>query len=164
MNTAQKYSITAADHAHYEGIVELFTSPEELFLIYPSGTWPFDKMQLKGLSKKRSDFTVALDGDRVIGFASIYTHLSRDKYFIGNVVIAISHRGRGIGSALICHMCDLVFNRYAPRVNISVFSFNTSALLLYTSLGFKPFDIEKRTMPNGSSTALLHMHLDAQSR
>ncbi|MEW8201628.1 MAG: hypothetical protein AB2764_05890 [Candidatus Thiodiazotropha endolucinida] len=43
MSSAEQYDITAADNNHFEGIVELFTTPEELFLIYPSGTWPFDK-------------------------------------------------------------------------------------------------------------------------
>ena len=71
MSATQEYLITTADNAHYEGIIELFTSPEELFLIYPSGSWPFDRAQLEKLARKRSDFTVVLDGKRVIGVVAL---------------------------------------------------------------------------------------------
>jgi ribosomal protein S18 acetylase RimI-like enzyme len=163
MRTLEKYDIMAADNSHYEGIIELFTSPEELFLIYPSGTWPFDRTQLERLNKERSDFTVVLDNRQVIGFANLYTNISGDRYFIGNLVISDAYRGQGIGRHLVCHMCDLIFDHYAATVYIAVFTFNTAALLLYATLGFKPYDIERRTMPNGDSAALLHMRLDARS-
>jgi ribosomal protein S18 acetylase RimI-like enzyme len=160
---AEKYELAAADDSHYKGILELFTSPEELFLIYPSGSWPFDRRQLERLGKERSDFTVVMDNQQVIGFANIYTNISSDRYFIGNVVISRAYRGQAIGRRLVCHMCDLIFDHYASTVFISVFTFNTAALLLYASLGFKPYDLERRTMPNGDSAALLHMRLDARS-
>ncbi|MEW8152901.1 MAG: GNAT family N-acetyltransferase [Candidatus Thiodiazotropha endolucinida] len=163
MSSAEQYDITAADNNHFEGIVELFTTPEELFLIYPSGSWPFDKAQLERLSRERSDFTVVLDNGRVIGFANLYTSIAGDRYFIGNLVISDAYRGQGIGRRLVRHMCDRIFERYASTVYISVFTDNTPALLLYASLGFMPFDIERRTTPKGDSAVLLHMRLDARS-
>ncbi|MCG8049369.1 MAG: GNAT family N-acetyltransferase [Candidatus Thiodiazotropha endolucinida] len=163
MSSAEQYDITTADNTHFEGIVELFTTPEEFFLIYPSGTWPFDKAQLERLSRERRDFTVVLDTGRVIGFANLYTSIAGDRYFIGNVVISDTYRGQGIGRRLVRHMCDRIFDRYASTVYISVFTDNTPALLLYASLGFMPFNIERRTTPKGDSAALLHMRLDARS-
>ncbi|MBT3093227.1 MAG: GNAT family N-acetyltransferase [Candidatus Thiodiazotropha sp. (ex Lucina pensylvanica)] len=163
MSSAEQYDITAADNNHFEGIVELFTTPEEFFLIYPSGTWPFEKAQLERLSRERRDFTVVLDTGRVIGFANLYTSIAGDRYFIGNLVISDAYRGQGIGRRLIRHMCDRIFERYASTVYISVFTDNTPALLLYASLGFMPYDIELRTTPKGDSAALLHMRLDARS-
>ncbi|MBT3046744.1 MAG: GNAT family N-acetyltransferase [gamma proteobacterium symbiont of Ctena orbiculata] len=163
MSIAEKYVITAADGSHYDEIAALFTTPEELFLIYPSGSWPFDRAQLERVSKERSDFTVVLDKQRVIGFANLYTNTAGDRYFIGNIVVSDAYRGQGIGRRLVRHMCDLIFDHYASTVYISVFASNTAALLLYTALGFKPYDIERRTPPNGDSAALLHMRLDARS-
>ncbi|MBV2108340.1 MAG: GNAT family N-acetyltransferase [Candidatus Thiodiazotropha sp. (ex Ctena orbiculata)] len=163
MSIAEKYDITAADSSHFDEIVDLFTSPEELFMIYPGGTWPFDRLQLARLEEERSDFTVVLDDKRVIGFANLYKNISGDRFFIGNVIVAEAYRGQGIGRRLVCHMCGLIFDLYAPTVYLSVFTSNTSALLLYASLGFKPFDMEQRTAPNGDNTALLHMRLDARS-
>ncbi|MBT3045302.1 MAG: GNAT family N-acetyltransferase [Candidatus Thiodiazotropha sp. (ex Codakia orbicularis)] len=163
MSSAEQYDITAADNTHFERIVELFTTPEELFLVFPSGTWPFDKAQLERLSRERRDFTVVLDTGRVIGFANLYTSIAGDRYFIGNLVISDAYRGKGIGRRLVRHMCDRIFDRYASTVYISVFTDNTPALLLYASLGFMPYDIERRTTPKGDSAALLHMRLDARS-
>ncbi|MEW8657546.1 MAG: GNAT family N-acetyltransferase [Candidatus Thiodiazotropha endolucinida] len=163
MSSAEQYDITAADNTHFGRIVELFTTPEELFLIFPSGSWPFDKAQLERLSRERRDFTVVLDNGQVIGFANLYTSIAGDRYFIGNVVISDTYRGQGIGRRLVRHMCDRIFDRYASTVYISVFTDNTPALLLYASLGFMPYDIEQRTTPNGDSVALLHMRLDTRS-
>jgi ribosomal protein S18 acetylase RimI-like enzyme len=163
MGNQEKYTNSNTEEIHYRGILNLFTSPEELFLIYPSGSWPFDLSQLERLARKRSDFTVALDGSRAIGFANIYTNSSQDEYFIGNVVVAGTHRSQGIGRALIRYMCSLIFDHYTSTVYISVFTFNTTALLLYASLGFKPYHLEQRTMRNGDCTALLYMRLDSRS-
>ncbi|MCU7924866.1 MAG: GNAT family N-acetyltransferase [Candidatus Thiodiazotropha sp. (ex Dulcina madagascariensis)] len=159
MSTASQYQIIAADASHFNGIVQLIQSPEELFLIHPGGTWPFDTVQLQQLSKARSDFTVVMDQDTIIGFANLYRNLSGDRLFIGNVVVSDSYRGQGVGRRLICHMCDIIFDRYASEVHISVFNFNTPALLLYASLGFKPYDLERRRMPNGDYSVLIHMRL-----
>jgi ribosomal protein S18 acetylase RimI-like enzyme len=60
-------------------------------------------------------------------------------------------------------MCDLIFDHYASTVYISVFNNNTKALLLYMSLGFKPFEIEQRRMSNGATTALIHMRLNMRN-
>ncbi|MCU7917649.1 MAG: GNAT family N-acetyltransferase [Candidatus Thiodiazotropha sp. (ex Epidulcina cf. delphinae)] len=159
MSIADRYQIVSADATHFNGIVQLIQSPEELFLIHPSGTWPFDIAQLQQLSQERSNFTVVMDQDTIIGFADLYRNLAGDKLFIGNVVVSDNYRGQGVGRQLICHMCDIIFDRYAPEVHISVFSFNTPALLLYASLGFKPYDLERRRMPNGDFSALIHMRL-----
>lgn len=159
MNHTNQYKIVVANVSHYSGILRLITSPEELYLVYPSGIWPFDTAQLNQLSKERSDFTVVLDQERVIGFANLYENLSGDKLFIGNVVISDTYRSQGIGKRLIRHMCDIIFNRYASEVHISVFNFNTPALLLYASLGFRPYDLEQRSLPDGKFSVLIHMRL-----
>ncbi|MEW8096660.1 MAG: GNAT family N-acetyltransferase [Candidatus Thiodiazotropha endolucinida] len=158
-----RFEITSASESHYDGILELFTTPDEFYLIYPSGIWPFDRSQLERLARERSDFTVVLDSKQVIGFANLYTSIAGDRYFIGNLVISDAYRGQGIGRRLVRHMCDRIFERYASTVYISVFTDNTPALLLYASLGFMPFDIERRTTPKGDSAALLYMRLDARS-
>ncbi|MCU7929908.1 MAG: GNAT family N-acetyltransferase [Candidatus Thiodiazotropha sp. (ex Codakia rugifera)] len=163
MNHTNQYKIVVADVSHYSGILQLITSPEELYLVYPSGIWPLDKAQLNQLSKERSDFTVVLDREKVIGFANLYRNLSGDKLFIGNVVISDAYRNRGIGKRLICHMCNIIFNRYASEVHISVFNINTPALLLYASLGFRPYDLEQRSLPNGNVSVLIHMHLNRKT-
>ncbi|MES9991801.1 MAG: GNAT family N-acetyltransferase [Candidatus Thiodiazotropha sp.] len=162
-NPLDRFKITKADESHYDDIIALIKSPDELFLIYPAGNWPFDRSQLQSLALQRSDLTVVLDARHVIGFANIYRNNSGDKFFIGNVVISEACRGKGLGRRLVQHMCDLIFDHYASTVHISVFNFNTKALLLYTKLGFRPYEIELHTMPNGDNAALIHMRLDSRN-
>jgi ribosomal protein S18 acetylase RimI-like enzyme len=157
------YKITPADKMHFNGIVDLFCSAEELFMIYPSASWPFDIAQLQQLSRLRTDLTVVLDGELIIGFANLYRNLSGDRIFVGNVVISGAYRGIGLGRQLVCHMCDIVFEHYAKEVHITVFNHNTPALMLYTSLGFKPYDLERRLTPEGKPVMAIHMRLNRRS-
>lgn len=152
-----------ANPSHYNGILSLFQSPEELFLIYPSATWPFDLPQLNKLSQQRTDLTVAIDKNAVIGFANLYRNQSGEKVFIGNVVVADAYRGKGVGRRVICHMCDQVFEKYASEVHLTVFNQNTPALILYTSLGFKAYDLELRHTPQGEPVIAIHMQLNRRS-
>jgi ribosomal protein S18 acetylase RimI-like enzyme len=57
-------------------------------------------------------------------------------------------------------MVQLAFEKYrVPEVRISVFDSNVPALLLYGTLGFRPYDLEQRIDPEGNRVALIHMRL-----
>lgn len=104
--------------------------------------------------------TVLLAEGEVAGFASFYRHRKGRYVFIGNVVIDRSHRGRGLGRRIVVHLATLAFQEYdLPMVRISVHSRNASALLLYGSLGFKPYALEARKDFRGERVALLHLSL-----
>ena len=152
--------IREASRCDYEGISNLITNEDELFLVYPSGSYPFTIDQVKRLSQLRKDLTVLTLEDKVVGFANFYD-LEPEKFvFIGNVVIDRSFRGEGLGKKIIMHMLKIAFEKYKlPEVRISVFSDNAPALLLYSRFGFCPYDIEERKNPKGESVALIHMRL-----
>ncbi len=149
----------SATEAHYKGILNLVPSREELYLVYPSGTFPLDNSQLQQLAKTRSDLTVAIDGEHVVAFANLYQVNQSCSAFIGNVVVANSHRGQGIGKALTLHMAEVCQVKYEATPHLSVFNFNTKALLMYTGLGFKPYAIEQRENLTKEPVALVHMSL-----
>jgi len=151
--------ILAADRSHYAGIVKLITSREELFQFYPCGSYPFDEDQLLRLAERRRDLTVVMEQGEVIGFANIYGVFPGQRAFIGNVLVSKHHRGLGIGKRLVRHMMGLAFDQYGDEVRLSVFGFNARALLLYASLGFKPYDVEQRITPDGERVALIHMRV-----
>ena len=48
------------------------------------------------------------------------------------------------------------------EARISVFSDNTPALLLYSKLGFEPYQVEQRKNFNKDRVALLHMKMDRE--
>ena len=149
-----------ATEVDFENICHLFTSKQELFWIYPKGSYPFTPDQLRELNAVRRDLTVALHGDNIVGFANLYDFEPDSHVFIGNVVVAPEFRGKGLGRALVTHMSDLAKNKYSlPEVRISVFSDNIKAVLLYASFGFSPYKIEERRDYSGKRVALLHMKL-----
>lgn len=153
--------IRAAAAADFEGIVQLMPDRDELFYIYPRGTYPFSISQLEQLAKERLALTVAVDKAQVVGFANLYDLEPGKHVFIGNVVVDRAWRGRGIGRSLVEHMIKVARDEYSmPRVRISVFNENTPALLLYLGAGFSPYAAEQRTDPTGRSVVLLHMSND----
>jgi len=153
--------IREAREQDFVQICTLFTSEEELFWIYPSGTYPFTMDQLRHLSEVRCDLTVAEEEGKILGFANLYKLEPGKWVFIGNVVVDRQCRGKGLGRKLVAYMLDLATNIYSlPEVKIAVFSDNTTALLLYSSFGFVPYEVEERPDFSGTRVALIHMSLN----
>jgi ribosomal protein S18 acetylase RimI-like enzyme len=131
-----------------------------LFLVYPKGEHPFTVEQLRFLAETRKELTVAVENGEVIGFANLYDIQPRLWAFIGNVIVAKTSRGRGVGRALVAYMIRQAFALYdIKEVRISVFEQNAPALSLYRDMNFKPYSIEERTTPSGSRTELIHMSI-----
>ena len=145
---------------HFAGIAALVPSADALYRIYPSATFPLDKSQLLELMETRKELTVLVDEGQVVGFANLYNVQVNESAFIGNVVVAASHRGLGLGTTLMLHMAEVCQTKYNANAHLSVFNFNTSALLLYTKLGFKPYAVEQRFNIEKQPVALIHMKLE----
>ena len=152
-----------AEQSDYAAISQLITCEEELFLIFPKGRYPFTVDQVQQLAQYRKALTVMEKNQQIIGFANLYDHNPDRWIFIGNVVVSKSQRGKGLGGHIVNHMLELAFNQYGvPETRISVFNYNTPALLLYMRFGFKPYDIEERLDFANQRVALLRMRLDSR--
>lgn len=142
----------------FDNICKLIKSKGELFLVYPSGSYPFTVSQVKELSEVRKELTVAVAGSEIIGFANLYNYEPGVLAFIGNVIIDEGYRGKGLGKEIVSYMLNKAREKYAlPEIRISVFSENVPALLLYSGFGFMPYEIEERKNPKGNRVALIHM-------
>lgn len=154
------YQFRRATEDDFGAICDLITNEEELFLVYPAGRYPLTVEQLGELVKQRKELTVATDGKMVIGFANFYDLEPGKSVFIGNVVVAETHRGRGLGRQLVTEMINRAFGAHdLPEVRISVFGGNNRALLLYAGLGFVPYGIDQRLDAEGRRLALIHLRL-----
>lgn len=158
MQAVQFRQVTEDD---YQDICKLITDEKELFFVYPHGSYPFTVEQIRQLSVVRKELTVATDSSKVVGFANLYDYQADKSAFIGNVVIDKSCRRKGIGKSLLAYMLALSFEKHnLPQVRISVFSHNIPALLLYSSFGFTPYQIEERKDFTDKRVALVHMKMN----
>lgn len=148
-----------ADWEHYAAITRLVSSPEELYLIYPAGQYPWTVEALTELATVRSDFTVGLVDSRVVAYANLYNVNLGKSVFIGNLIVDDAYKGRGIGKRLAQHMMDLCAHKYFAVPHLSVLSYNAHAMLLYARLGFEPYAVEERKGLYGESVAVIHMCL-----
>jgi ribosomal protein S18 acetylase RimI-like enzyme len=144
----------------YQAICDLIPDDDELFLVYPKGRHPLTVGQLAELLEQRMEPTILLSECTTAGFGDLYGYRAGRSAFIGNVIVDPLRRGRGFGRMIISHLIDLAFDRYDLRkVRISVYSHNARALLLYASLGFKPYAIRAEKDLSGDRVALIHLSL-----
>ncbi len=150
----------AVQQADIPFICQFPQSERELFFLYPKASYPLTNEQLKNAISQRTDSTVVLLDDRVVGFANFYICEPGERCAIGNVGVAPETRGQGIGGYLIEIMVQIAFTKHkAKEVHISCFNQNVAGLLLYQKLGFRPFAIEERVDREGNRVALIHMKL-----
>ena len=114
---------------------------------------PFTKKDIKELYMNTSwRFFVALDGDTVVGYISLY--LIIDEKEIVNVCVLPEHRGRGIGAMLV--KCALDYERdKTARVMLEVRESNDGAIALYKKFGFLPVGVSKNHYSQPREDAVL---------
>ncbi len=132
----------------------------ELFFAYPTANFPLTPEQLQNAIKHRFDPTVILLEEKVNGFANFRVREYGGMCEIGNVMVALAARRRGVARFLVRFMAHLAFSKYAAEeVQLACFNENVAGLFLYTKLHFRPFSIEERRDKRGSAVALIHMRL-----
>lgn len=133
-------------------------SVDEAFFFFPKATFPVTCQQLSAAIAQRSDSSVVVEGDEVLGFANFYQWEQGGTCSLGNVLVSPKARGRGVARYLVAQMIEVARNRHqASEMKVSCFNHNTAGLLLYPTLGFVPFGIEERKDPAGKRVALVQM-------
>lgn len=129
----------------YAKICNLVSSEEELFLFYAQGKHPLTPAQVEALVQKRKDSTVMLCDGQVAGFSNFYGFKRGKSACIGNVIIAQSLRGKGLGRQLASHMLNVAFVKHGlPMVKAHVFNRNVPSLSMCAALGFKPYAMKMK--------------------
>lgn len=130
----------------------------ELFFMFPKANYPLTIEQLQASIDSRYDSTVIIVDNQVIGFANFYEANMDEHCSIGNVIINPDYRGKGVGKYLIQTMENIAINKYnVKEIHISCFNQNLAGLLLYSKLGYQPYDIEKRLNKYSFPVALINM-------
>lgn len=141
-----------------EKICQLPQNKEELFFMFPKADYPLSVEQLEAIVINRSDSTVILYDNEIVGFANFYEVKENNYCSIGNVIVSSNFRNKGIGLFLIETMESIALKKYDVReIHISCFNMNTKGILLYSKLGYTPYEIEERLDKKESKVAFVKM-------
>ena len=153
-----KLSYRTVEKTDFEIICSLPQNFEELFFMFPKAEYPLTVNQLKTAIECRFDSTVIIYDEEIVGFANFYEMNRNDYCSIGNVIVKSSFREKGIGRFLIETMEGVGIKKYnVSEFRLSCFNTNTNGILLYSKLGYKPYEIEKRISREGENLALIKM-------
>lgn len=95
------------------------------------------------LNDPRHHLAVAIDHGFVVGFASGINYVHPDKrpeFWVNEVSVAQTHRGRGVGKALLSALFDVGRGVGCERAWVLADKENTPAIRLYSSLGGRASD------------------------
>jgi RimJ/RimL family protein N-acetyltransferase len=141
-----------------------FATERELHYAFPGVDYPLSETVLQSFIESRSDATVLTSKGRPVGFADLFNVKKNVECYIGNVIISRDHRRKGAAVFLLQAMIDTAVSSHnAARIVVPCWCENTRGLLLYSKLGFKPFDIMIKNHDNSEMipVLLLEKNLDS---
>lgn len=98
-------------------------------------------------------YIVALDGDRVVGYAGAWLVL--DEGHVTNVAVDKAYRGLRIGAGLMEALMQYASNMGVSYLTLEVRRSNLIAQKLYRSMGFIELGVRKRYYEDNGEDALL---------
>lgn len=87
--------------------------------------------------------------------AYIGVHLIYEDAQITNLAVTSKARKKGVGTALINHLCRQVKDMGGKNITLEVSDKNHAAIKLYTGAGFKPVSIRKNYYSHDNSDAII---------
>ena len=85
---------------------------------------------------------LAEDGGKPVGFALFFhnysTFLAQPGLYLEDLYVLESHRGMGVGKALLVHLAKIAVERNCGRLEWAVLDWNVDAIGFYERLGAKP--------------------------
>ena len=148
----------------YSTLINWVDNPEFLMQFAgPAFSFPLTAVQLDALASDASKhlFKVVDEQEKTIGHAEI--HLTENSCYLARIVIGEPQlRGRGLGKLIVRELLEYAFiNLGQPKVELTVFDWNTSAIKCYEKLGFVLNPAKRREcVVNGKTWVALGMFLE----
>lgn len=151
-----------AQKEDFKTIAQFPQNEMEQFYMFPSGTYPVNSEQLYETSLQRHLPTVLLnESGNLIGYSVFYGWEKEQSCHLGNFVIAPTARGRGAARFLLMTMMERAKNELKVKeLHLVCHNTNTPALLLYTSIGFVPYEVKKMKDGQGRPLVGIVMNID----
>ena len=89
-----------------------------------------------------AEAVLAEEGGDPVGFALFFhnysTFLAQPGIYLEDLYVLDTHRGKGIGKALLAHLAKIAVERKCGRLEWAVLDWNVDAIGFYQRLGAKP--------------------------
>ncbi len=150
------YSIRGVTDADFGIIPGFFADERELHYAFPNAGWPLTAKDLRRSIEARSDSSVLLAGTTPIGFANLFDIKNNVECTLGNVIIDARRRKKGAGQFLVRGMIGIAIEKYkTPRILVSCWQENNTAMMLYAKLGFTPFGTVTKEFTGGITVPVI---------
>ncbi|MEK6991426.1 MULTISPECIES: GNAT family N-acetyltransferase [Paenibacillus] len=137
-------------------------TPEELFYMSPRSGFPLTPQQVMDLLENRLEPTVIVEAstDRPVAYANFYD-VKDGSAWLGNVIVAPDHRGKGASKELLQTMMRLAKTKYGVNsLHLSCHNTNTRGLVFYHKQGFKPYEVNITTLNGDAAMITIQMKRD----
>lgn len=104
-------------------------------VLFPDDAWPLEKFD-DDLRSPYAHFLVALEDDRVVGYAIAHHLPGNDVADVHNIAVIEEYRGKGVGSSLLDELIVWCEARQPDAIMLEVRADNEAAQSLYVSRGF----------------------------
>ena len=142
--------IEPLNEGYFEGLHALFDSVcrEKRFLAFTYAGSPEETYAYYRAILNRGDtHFVAVEGGIVTGWCDVLTQFAHVRRHVGTLgmAVAVSHRGKGTGRALIRAAIEHATGRSLTRIELTVHTENVAALALYQRVGFVHEGTQRRS-------------------
>ena len=129
---------------------------------FGNDAWSESNMKSELLSQ-HTTYVVAADGESPIGYAGLSKVANSTSSDIQTIAVSESHRGQGIGRALMESLLDFARKQKAKEVLLEVREDKPAPQDLYRSLGFVAIDRrENYYQPDGVAAIVMRLDLEAK--
>lgn len=137
--------IVPMDHSHIEAVARLekicFSSP-----------WS-EKSLMDEIDNRDAVFLVAVDGEKLLGYGGM--HIPCGDCYIDNIAVFPEEQGKGIGRKIVEALIFEAKKINGNFISLEVRHSNSTAISLYTSMGFKNAGIRKSFYTNPTEDGLI---------
>lgn len=142
----------------FEQICLFPQNEEELFYMFPRASYPLRADDLRACASERIEPTVFLSDGNLAGYANIIKVEQGSSGSIGNIIVAPSFRGKGLGRYILDVMIQKLKDQFSIKeARLACYSINVSGLTLYHKYGFIPYSFDLRSDYKGENTVLIHL-------
>ena len=139
---------------------------DEIFAIehasFGSTAWPKQMMATELAPNPNRNYFVALEGDRIVGYAGIGV-VDGNHADVMTIAVSAEQRGKGLGRALMNRLISVAAKRGAREMFLEVRADNPVAQKLYESLGFVQIDLRRAYyQPEGIDAVIMRADLSAK--